>query len=144
MSCTQFEIGELLHDVCGCMLNYLDGDLKAAYSLPHQRMNLEDELELEEYSEWAGKTLGKSASVKDEERWREIIATMLENETMPEQVRADKLFLGGKQFHRATELLMAAMRGKRHGLKNRLLSIPILTSMFVPPLSQMRFPTFLR
>jgi hypothetical protein len=41
-------------------------------------------------------------------------------------------------------LLMAAMRGKRHGLKNRLLSIPILTSMFVPPLSQMRFPTFLR
>lgn len=105
-------IGNLLHDVCKRIADYLDGDLEAAVSLPHFMMDLEFELELEEDSQWSDQTLGKRASVKDEERWREIIAQMIEKGTMPTHVCADKKFLGGKQFQRAKELLMAVMAGR--------------------------------
>lgn len=105
-------IGNLLHDVCKRIADYLDGDLEAAVSLPHFMMDLEFELDLEEDSQWSDQTLGKRASVKDEERWREIIAQMIEKGTRPTHVCADKKFLGGKQFQRAKELLMAVMAGR--------------------------------
>ncbi len=101
----------MLHDVCKRIADYLDGDLEAAVSLPHHMMDLEFELEQEEDSEWSDQTLGKRASVEDEERWRNIIAMMLEKDTMPPHVCANKKFLGGKQFQRAKALLMAAMTG---------------------------------
>jgi hypothetical protein len=94
------------------MADYLDGDLEAAVSLPHHMMDLDFELEQEEDSEWKDQTLGNKVSVKDEEPWRDVIAAMLQNGTMPKYVCADKKFLGGKQFQRAKELLMAAMAGK--------------------------------
>ncbi len=109
--CTQLKIGNLLHDVCKRIVKYLDGDLEAALSLPHHMMDLEFELEQEEDSEWTDQTLGTRASVEDEEHWRNIIAMMLEKDTMPQHVCADKKFLGGKQFQRAKALLMAAMTG---------------------------------
>lgn len=105
----KLKIGNLLHDVCKRIVDYLDGDLEAAISLPHHMMDLECELEQEEDAEWSDQTLGKRASVQDEEKWRNIIAKMFETDTMPQHVCADKKFLGGKQFQRAKALLMAAM-----------------------------------
>jgi hypothetical protein len=108
---TQLKIGNLLQDVCKRIADYLDGDLEAAVNLPHHMMDLEYELELEEDSDWSDQALGKRATVDDEERWRNTIATMLDQDKMPKHVCADKKFLGGKQFQRAKELLMAAMAG---------------------------------
>jgi len=88
---------------------FTNNDLEAAVKLPHHMMDLEFELQLEEDSEWKGQTLGRNASTQDEEDWREIIDKMIENDSMPRHVYADKKFLGGKQFQRATELLKAAM-----------------------------------
>ena len=53
--------------------------------------------------------LGKSASVEDEQKWRNIIDIMVDQESMPLHVRADQKLLGGKQFQRAFRLLAAAM-----------------------------------
>ena len=144
----QLKIGNLLQDVCKRMADYLDGDLEAAVSLPHHMMDLEFELELEEDSEWMDQTLGNKATVEDEERWRNVIAAMLQKGTMPKYVCADKKFLGGKQFQRAKELLMAAMAGKETlCLVVFFIFLPLtcLTyawSSLAP--SQRRFPTSLR
>ena len=100
-----------MQDVCKRIADYLDGDLEAAVNLPHHMMDLEYELEIEEDSDWSDQALGKRATVDDEERWRNTIATMLDQNKMPKHVCADKKFLGGKQFQRAKELLMAAMAG---------------------------------
>lgn len=108
-------IGNLLQDICTRITEYLDGDLEAAATLPDQLMDLESELDLEEDSEWSDQTLGKKATIEDEKKWRDIIEGMFEKKTMPVHVCADKKFLGGKQFQRAKELLMAAMSG-RHAL----------------------------
>lgn len=89
-------IGNMLQDVCRRIEDYLDGDLEAAVKLPHHMMDLEFELQLEEDSEWKGQTLGRNASTQDEEDWREIIDKMIENDSMPRHVYADKKFLGGK------------------------------------------------
>lgn len=106
-------IGNLLQDVCNRMKNYLDGDLVTAAKSPEYLIDLDDELQLEEDSEWCLKTLGKSSTIKDEEQWREIIQTMFESDNrMPDHVGADKKFLGGKQFQRAFNLLIATMAGE--------------------------------
>lgn len=104
-------IGDLLQDVCKRISDYLDGDLEAAAKFPELLLDLDQELELEEDSEWSNQTLGKKASTADEEKWRDIIHVMFGEKTMPKHVQADKKFLGGKQFHRAKELLKAAMAG---------------------------------
>lgn len=105
-------IGNLLQDVCNRLKDYLDGDLETAAKFPDLLMDLDDELGLEEESEWFDRRLGKKATFEDEEKWRDIIHMMIKEETMPGYVNADRKFLGGKQFHRATELLNAAMTGK--------------------------------
>jgi hypothetical protein len=111
------KIGNLLQDVCTRILDYLDGDLEAAVRLPHELMDLELELEKEDDSEWSKQTLGKKASIDDEEEWRMIIEDMFEKQTMPKHVHADEKFLGGKQFQRAKQLLRAVMAGNnRHCL----------------------------
>ena len=106
-------IGNLLQDVCKRVKDYLDGDLVTAAKYPEHLMDLDEELMLEEDSEWCMKTLGRNASTDDEEVWRDIMQTMIDNDKkMPEHVCADKKFLGGKQFHRAFILLKAAMTGE--------------------------------
>ena len=105
----RLKIGNLLEDVCNRIRNYLDGDLETASKFPEYLMDLDDELQLEEDSEWYDQTLGKNASVKEEEGWRDIIQDMIEQDMMPEHVRADQKYLGGKQFQRAFKLLIAAM-----------------------------------
>ena len=117
-----------MQDVCKRISDYLDGDLEAAISLPHHLMDLEFELELEEDSEWMDQTLGKKASVKDEMRWRNIIDMMLEKDTIPKHVCADKKFLGGKQFQRAKELLMAAMAGNCCIIMTGYMIFPLIAS----------------
>ncbi|KAL7554148.1 hypothetical protein ACHAWF_018970 [Thalassiosira exigua] len=102
-------IGNLLQDICNRIKDYLDGDLEAAARFPDQLMDLDEELELEEDSDWSDRTLGKMASIQEEEKWRDIIHKMFDKDTMPEHVCADKKFLGGKQFQRAVALLKAAM-----------------------------------
>ena len=106
-------IGNLLQDVCNRISDYLDGDLEAAAKFPELLMDLDDELGLEEDSEWSDQLLGKKATIQDEEKWRDIIQVMFDQNTMPRHVYADKKFLGGKQFQRAKEVLKAAMAGKR-------------------------------
>ena len=104
-------IGNLLQDVCKRISDYLDGDLEAAAKFPELLMDLDDELGLEEDSEWSDQTLCKKVSIQDEEKWRDIIHSMFDEDTMPKHVYADKKFLGGKQFQRAKELLKSAMAG---------------------------------
>ena len=106
-------IGNLLQDICTRITEYLDGDLEAAATLPDQLMDLVSELELEQDSEWFNQILGKKVTIEHEKRWRKIVYNMLSEETMPVHVCAEKKFLGGKQFQRAKELLMAAMSGRR-------------------------------
>lgn len=105
----RLKIGNLLQDVCDRISDYLDGDLETAAKFPEKSMDLDDELELEEDSEWFDQVLGKSASVEDEQKWRNIIDIMVDQESMPLHVRADQKLLGGKQFQRAFRLLAAAM-----------------------------------
>ena len=105
-------VGNLLQDVCKRVQNYLDGDLMTAAKSPEHLIDLDDELQLEEESEWCKRTLGKNASISEEERWRNIIQRMFDEGTMPSHVNADKQFLGGKQFQRALNVLKAAMAGK--------------------------------
>lgn len=105
-------VGNLLQDVCKRVQSYLDGDLMTAAKSPEHLIDLDEELQLEEESEWCKRTLGKNASTSDEEGWREIIQSMIDEDNMPSHVYADKKFLGGKQFQRALNVLKAAMAGK--------------------------------
>ena len=105
----RLKIGNLLQDVCDRISDYLDGDLETAAKFPEKSMDLDDELELEEDSEWFDQTLGNSASTEDEQKWRNIIDIMVDQKSMPLHVRADQKLLGGKQFQRAFRLLAAAM-----------------------------------
>lgn len=102
-------VGNLLDDVCKRVEDYLDGDLVTAARNPEYLIDLDEELQLEEDSEWKDMKLGSSATLDEEEGWRNIIQKMFDEKNMPPHVCADKQFLGGKQFHRAQKLLMAAM-----------------------------------
>jgi len=104
------KLGDLLQRACKRVGEYLDGDLEAAVKFPESLMDLDDELDREDESEWADRTLGSAASVEDEEKWRELIHTLIEREEgLPDYVYAEKKFIGGKQFQRAKELMKAAM-----------------------------------
>ena len=77
------------------------------------QLNLDDELDMEEQSEWADRTLGTAASVEDEEQWRDLIQDMADrDEGLPYHVYSEKEFIGGKQFQRAKELMKATMLGE--------------------------------
>jgi hypothetical protein len=101
------KVGNFLQLVCDRIGDYLDGDLETAKRFPDTLKDLDDELALEEDSEWSDQQLGP-VSLEDEENWRKIIDKMLD-EGMPDHLRAEQRFLGGKQFQRAKELLKAAM-----------------------------------
>jgi GTPase Era involved in 16S rRNA processing len=107
------KVGDLLQCACKRVGEYLDGDLEAAVKFPDSLMDLDDELEQEEDSEWAGRTLGSAATVEDEEKWRDLIQTLIEREDgLPDYVYAEKKYIGGKQFQRATKLMKTAMLGE--------------------------------
>lgn len=107
------KVGDLLQLACKRVGDYLDGDLEAAVKFPESLMDLDDELDREDESEWADRTLGTVASVEDEERWRDLIHDLIEREEgLPDHVYAEKKFIGGKQFQRAKELMKATMLGK--------------------------------
>lgn len=114
-------IGNLLQDVCKGVKTFLDGNLSIAAQYPEHLSDLDDELLLELDSEWNMKTLGKKASTDDEERWREIINKMVEDDKMPDHVCADKKYIGGKQYQRAFKLFSATMDGEyAHDSKNSI------------------------
>lgn len=104
------ELGSLLQLVCNRIKDYLDGDLEAAKRFPEALKTLDEELELEEESVWSDQRLG-TVSPEDEEEWRNIIERMIDDGTMPDHAYAQRYFLGGKQFQRATVVLKAAMAG---------------------------------
>ena len=108
------KVGDLLQRACKRVGDYLDGDLEAAVKFPESLMDLDDELDKEDESEWADRTLGTVASVEDEERWRDLIQDVIEKEGLPYPywVYGEKKFIGGKQFQRAKELMKATMLGK--------------------------------
>ena len=106
------KVGDLLQRACKRVGDYLDGDLEAAVKFPESLMNLDDELDMEEQSEWADRTLGTAASVEDEEQWRDLIQDMADREGIPDYVYEEKEFIGGKQFQRAKELMKATMLGE--------------------------------
>ena len=108
------KVGDLLQLACKRVKDYLDGDLEAAVKFPDTLMDLDDELEREEDSEWADRVLGISATVEDEEKWRELIQRLIERDDgLPDYVYAEKKFIGGKQFQRAKELMKACMLGEQ-------------------------------
>mmetsp|Transcript_3279 Transcript_3279/g.8360 ORF Transcript_3279/g.8360 Transcript_3279/m.8360 type:complete len:817 (-) Transcript_3279:296-2746(-) len=102
-------IGNLMHDVCKRIADYLDGDLVTAAKNPEYLIDLDEELQLEEDSEWSDMKLGSSATTDEEDEWRNVIQRMFDEDTMPAHVGSDKTYLGGKQFQRAQNLLMSAM-----------------------------------
>ncbi len=105
-------VGSLLHHICKRMQDYLDGDLETAAKYPDTLMDLDEELEVEEDSEWRSRKLGSNATPEDEETWRDLICELTEDEKIPKHINADKQFLGGKQFQRAAALLFATMAGE--------------------------------
>ena len=85
------------------VLSYLDGDLECSIKFPDKLQILDDEIEEEEESEWARRELNHYT--ENEVHWRDQISIM----DYPDEIQADKLFLGGKQVHRAIEFFKAVM-----------------------------------
>ncbi len=85
--------------------------IKAAKRFPQSLMDLDNELDMEEDSDWYDRRLGSTASPDEEEQWRSKIQNMIDEDIVPDYVYSDKLFLGGKQFQRAFALLKATMSG---------------------------------
>ncbi len=104
-------VGDVLHEVGKRVHAYLDGDLETAFKYPHTLRDLDEELEEEEESEWYSRKLGTSATLDEEEEWRELIASLLKDDKIPAYVNPDKKFLGGKQFQRAVQLMKVVMAG---------------------------------
>ena len=117
---------------CKRVGEYLDGDLEAAVKFPESLMDLDDELDREDESEWADRTLGSAASVEDEEKWRDLIHTLIEREEgLPNYVYADKKFIGGKQFQRAKELMKAAMLGEANLCQAAMFLVLLVSKFFL-------------
>lgn len=85
--------------------------MKAAKRFPQSLMNLDNEFDMEEDSDWCDRRLGSTTSPDQEEEWRSKIQRMIDEDTVPGYVYSEKLFLGGKQFQRAFALLKATMSG---------------------------------
>jgi hypothetical protein len=105
-------VGVALHEICKRISDYLDGDLETASKFPESLKDLDEELEDEEDSEWKSRRLGESATIEEEEQWRDQIESLVDEDMIPDYVNAKKKFLGGKQFQRAFQLMKVVMAGK--------------------------------
>jgi hypothetical protein len=108
------KVGDMMQLACKRINEYLDGDLEA-------------ELEKEEESEWADRTLGSAATIEDEDKWRDQIATLMTRGGLPDYVYAEKKFVGGKQFQRAKELMKATMLGEKNLFRATILQCVTLS-----------------
>ncbi|KAL7552835.1 LOW QUALITY PROTEIN: hypothetical protein ACHAWF_016079 [Thalassiosira exigua] len=84
-------IGNFLQDICSRIRDHLDGDFNATTNFSELSMDLDDELELEENSD---STERNKVSLQDEEKWRDSIQGMFENDRMPKHVYAESKFIG--------------------------------------------------
>ena len=84
--------------------SYLDGNLEVGQKFPDKLQTLHDELDEEEDSEWRGRELNIHTAKED--AWRDRMAKL---EDLPDQIQADQLFLGGKQYQRALEFFRVIM-----------------------------------
>ena len=126
------KVGDLLQRACKRVGDYLDGDLEAAVKFPDSLMDLDDELDREEDSEWADRTLGSAATVEDEEKWRDLIQALIDRkEGLPGYVYAEKKYIGGKQFQRAKELMKAAMLGKANLCQAAMFLVLLVSKFFL-------------
>jgi Dynamin family. len=116
-------VGEVLHEVGKRINSYLDGDLETASKFPDVLRDLEEELEEEEESEWCLRRLGTSATLEEEEEWRTLIDTLLDERKIPKYINPEKKFLGGKQFQRAVHLMKVVMAGEYKSSPGILLNI---------------------
>ncbi|GAX29312.1 hypothetical protein FisN_16Hh254 [Fistulifera solaris] len=84
--------------------SYLDGNLEVGQKFPDKLQTLHDELDEEEDSEWRDRELNIHTAKED--GWRDRMAKL---EELPDQIQADQLFLGGKQYQRALEFFRVIM-----------------------------------
>ncbi|GAX09559.1 hypothetical protein FisN_16Lh254 [Fistulifera solaris] len=84
--------------------SYLDGNLEVGQKFPDKLQTLHDELDEEEDSEWCDRELNIHTAKED--GWRDRMAKL---EELPDQIQADQLFLGGKQYQRALEFFRVIM-----------------------------------
>lgn len=84
--------------------SYLDGNLEVGQKFPDKLQTLHDELDEEEESDWRGRELNIHTAKED--AWRDRVAKLDE---LPNQIQADQLFLGGKQYQRALEFFRVIM-----------------------------------
>jgi hypothetical protein len=84
---------------------YLKGDLESSLKVPERLQTLEEEIEDEEDDEdWVSRELNYHSEKED--IWRQRIADMKE---FPDEIQADKKFLGGKQYQRAMGLFRTVL-----------------------------------
>lgn len=98
-------VKDMLISIQERLTSYLDGDLQSSMKFEDRLQTLEDEIDEEEKSYWANSE-GLNIHSDKEDKWRSHIAEM---EEYPDEVQADKLFLGGKQIHRAIEFFNYVM-----------------------------------
>ena len=98
-------VGTILYEIEKRLNSYLDGDLESAMKFPDMLQSLDEEIDEEDNSDWAGKELNHHSEMEDD--WRNRIAEM-EGE-YPDTVQPERKFLGGKQVHRAIDFFREVM-----------------------------------
>jgi hypothetical protein len=101
-------VGQILELIQRRILNYLDGDLETAVKFPEKLQTLDDELDGEEESDWYSKELNHHS--EKEEEWRSRVEVI--SNPYPDEIQAEKRFLGGKQVQRAIALFQHVLIGK--------------------------------
>jgi hypothetical protein len=100
----KFVVSDILHEIEGRIISYLDGDLESSLKFPDKLKSLWDEIDAEEDSDWAERELNHFTEAEDE--WREYIADMKD---ISKAVQPEKKFLGGKQVQRAIAFFQCVM-----------------------------------
>lgn len=90
-------VGTILFEIEKRINSYLDGDLESAIKFPEMLQTLDEEIDDEENSEWAGREMNQYTEAEDS--WRNRIADF--KGPYPASVQPDRKFLGGKQVQRA-------------------------------------------
>jgi Dynamin family len=97
-------VQDILYEVKGRILTYLNGNLGATIEFPERLQSLDDEIDDEEESVWSSQELNYHSDKED--HWRNRIAAL---EDFPIELQANKRFLGGKQVQRAIEFFRVVM-----------------------------------
>lgn len=98
-------VGQALQKTEQRILAYLDGDLETAMKFPNLLQTLDDELNLEEESDWCYRDLNHHSC--NEEEWRNRMSSL----DYEAEMQADIGFLGGKQVQRAITTFQFVMIG---------------------------------